>query len=127
MLLRETTVFSIFSRKVRKKLEKLQEEDRILREHRYNQEGIVIKAWKNKVFSDKYLSVYDRYTLEFVFRTDNQWSDDGLYYNLLIYNQDLDVVYDFKRRLYDFESDDVFTMNQRRLELEYWLNDEGDK
>ena len=114
-------MFSIFSRKVRKKIEKLNEERIVILEHRSNQEDLVIKAWQNKVFSDKYFSNYGRYTLEFIFRTDNRWSDDGLYYNLLIYNKNLDVVYNFKDRLYDFERDDVHTMNQRRLELEYWL------
>lgn len=115
-------MFNIFTPKWKRGILKLQEERSQMLSYRSDLADLLFGALGEKVFSDKYLSTYDRYTLEFVIEIDNKWSDNGLYFNLRIYNQYLDVVYNFNNRLYDVESGDIKTMEQRKLELEYWLS-----
>lgn len=98
-------------------------------------DSYIINAWRDGVINHKKLSTYDRYLLEFKFLEVNKDSRFGLHYNITIYNQDLDIVYDAHYKEFKaLNSSKINSKEQMLLELEYWLSldweigdEQGDK
>lgn len=81
-------------------------------------EGVII----NNITS-KYLSTYDRYLLEFRWLDRDFKEDYGLSYNIIIYDENLDVVYDAQFKTFKaLNSSKENSKEQMLLGLEYWLS-----
>lgn len=81
-------------------------------------EGIV----RNNITSE-YLSSYDRYMLEFKNLDRDGKSIFGLWSNIVIYNENLDVVYDAQFKTFKaLNTSKENRKGQMLLELEYWLS-----
>lgn len=83
----------------------------------------ILEAWRDGVISTKCLSSYDRYLLEFKCVHRDTKSLYGLNYNIVIYDENLDVVYDAQFKTFKaLSSNKVNSKGQMLLELEYWLS-----
>lgn len=81
-------------------------------------EGVV----RNNITS-KYLSSYDKYLLEFRWLDRDFKEDYGLSYNIVIYDENLDVVYDAQFKTFKaLNASKENRKGQMLLELEYWLS-----
>ena len=86
---------------------------------------MVLSAWRDKDFSDKYLSVYDRYTLEFNFsESDRVFSPiiEWIFFDFTIFDENLNVVYSLKDKVVDVKILRLPVVNKRLWELRYWLS-----
>lgn len=87
----------------------------------FSVDNMILNAWKDGKIDDKYLSSYDRYLLEFKHLKLEGNSIYGLWSNIIIYDENLDVVYDAQLKTFK-------ALNSKRpkgqmlLELEYWLS-----
>lgn len=87
-------------------------------------DSYIFKAWKlDGKISTKKLSSYDRYLLEFKHLDRDGKSIFGLWSNIVIYDENLDVVYDAQFKTFKaLNSSRVNSKEQMLLELEYWLS-----
>lgn len=73
-----------------------------------------------KRISCEYLNTYDRYILELDFLLYNpKHSMLAPAFKFRVFDKDLDIVYDLRKRMYDVDSKDMY---KRLWELEYWLS-----
>ena len=73
--------------------------------------------------STKKLSSYDRYLLEFKLLDRSAKSLFGLHCNIVIYDENLDVVYDAQFKIFKaLNSSKENSKEQMLLGLEYWLS-----
>ena len=81
-------------------------------------EGVI----RNNITSE-YLSTYDRYLLEFRWLDKDFKEDYGLSTNVIIYNENLCIVYDAQFKTFKaLNTSNVNRKGQMLLELEYWLS-----
>lgn len=89
----------------------------------FSVDKLLMEAWRDDVIDDRKLSSYDRYLLEFKFLDRSAKSLFGIHYNIVIYDENLDVVYDAQFKTFKaLNSSRVNSKEQMLLELEYWLS-----
>lgn len=87
----------------------------------FNVDTLIMSAWKEGKIDGKYLSSYDRYLLEFKHLRLEGNAKFGLFSNIIIYNENLDVVYDAQFKTFKALNSSR-PKGQMLLELEYWLS-----
>lgn len=89
----------------------------------FSVDRLILEAWRDNVIDDKKLSIYDRYLLEFKFLDRSAKTLFGLHYNIAIYDENLDVVYDAQFKTFKaLINNKVNSKEQMLLGLEYWLS-----
>ena len=89
----------------------------------FSVDRLILEAWRDNIIDDKKLSSYDRYLLEFKFIDRLSKSLFGLHYNIVIYDENLDIVYDAQFKTFKaLNSSKENSKEQMLLGLEYWLS-----
>lgn len=94
----------------------------------FSVDKLLMEAWRDDVIDDRKLSSYDRYLLEFKHLDRDGKSIFGLWSNIVIYDENLDVVYDAQFKTFKaLNSSKENSKEQMLLGLEYWLSHDWKK
>lgn len=89
----------------------------------FSVDKLIMEAWRDDVIDDRKLSSYDRYLLEFKHLDRNGKSIFGLWSNIIIYDENLNIVYDAQFKTFKaLNTSKENRKGQMLLELEYWLS-----
>lgn len=112
-----------FKTKAQKSIDNYYQTDKDRIDFEFSVDKLIMEAWRDDVIDDRKLSSYDRYLLEFKHLDRNGKSLFGLWSNITIYDENLDVVYNAQLKSLDaLNSSRVNSKEQMLLELEYWLS-----